>query len=237
MKKFYLVFLFIITSCSDEIEEIIPETKLIITKVEWFDVDDNKLFNTYDYKYDKDFNLIAVLDKYSISTQQYFYEDNKVVKSNFGNKYTEYTYDGELITSCKEYQLPFSGTFVRTDFEYNSKDQLISKKSYLGGNILTCQSSYTWNDKGNVETEKNSCSSPEAYTFEYDNMKNRHSLLFNIGIQKIQKITNNNQIKVFNGSSLSHTFEYEYNEFGYPTSSTVSFGVREEITYEEVIIQ
>ncbi len=228
--KNILLFLIIISACTSEIEEVKPNSQLIITKVEWFDVDDDRLFKTYYYEYDKKQRLIAIKNNSGFNTIEYSYKDEKVISEYDFEKLTTYTYDNELIISSTNLYIS-NQVLITNTYEYNSLNQLISEKSFKN-DVLICESNYTYNNIDNVKTEDNSCLGSAPFSFEYDNMKNRFSLHFNVGIHKIQRVGNNNQTKVYEGNKLNHTFKYEYNDLGYPISSTVSFGVREEITYD-----
>ena len=218
MRKIILIsFLALILSCnSDDDDNGLSNSRLKITRIDQFS--NNNSIGTTLFEYDEELRLIAQKDGAGNVIFTYNYENDRITSIVSNSSTTIYNYNGDLITSTSN-----SENNALVEYEYNSLEQLITSKSYEDG-ILQCEINYTFNSEDNIETVTNSCfnSGSGPNNFEYDNMKNQNSILFNSGLLKIFAVGfGNNNIKraLDNNSTVLYTVTYEYNNQGYPTVS------------------
>ena len=240
MRKIILIsFLALILSCNsdDDIGQINSRFKL--TKIDHFS-NDNSIGTTV-FEYDEELNLVRQKDGDGNVIFNYDNVNGKIISIENNGQITNYTYEEELIISNSS---STNGILYTSQYEYNELSQLITSKSYEDG-ILQCEINYTFNSMESIETVSNSCfnSGTGPNSFEYDNMKNQNSLLFNSGLLKVFAFGfGNNNIKrtLDNNSNVLYNVTYEYNNQGYPTVSITTipdtgFGIstfRNEYTYE-----
>lgn len=238
-----IIFISILTlllSCNSNDDDGLFNSKLKLTKIK-SSINNNPSETTV-FEYDEQLRLIEQKDGSGNIIFTYNYENDKITSIVSNSATTNYNYSGNLITSASN---SVNNTLV--EYEYNALEQLVTSKSYLNG-ILQCEINYTYNNQDNIETVSNSCSSTgaESNRFEYDNMKNQNSLLFNSGLLKVFSMGNNNTTHAYDSNSnVLYTIVYEYNNQGYPIISTTSntstvFGTsttstfRREYTYENI---
>ncbi len=232
MKKLiFISILILILSCDSDDENELTNFKLI--KIESFD-SNNNLNGTTIFEYDDELRLILQKDGSGNIIYSYTYENDKInaIISNVST--TNYIYNGNLIISSSRIQ---NDTLMSSEYQYNTLEQLINSKNYEDG-ILQCETNFTYDSNDNIETSINSCTNLER-SFEYDNMRNQNSLLFNSGLLKVFGMGYNNNItKTFDGdSNVLQETTYEYNNQGYPNISVVSFlntSFRNEYTYKNL---
>jgi hypothetical protein len=231
MKKIFLILLFIL-ACTSQGDVEFETSKLLLTRIESYNLNSNEPFQITFFNYDQELKLVSTNDKSGWNTTQYAYEKDKIISIENGETLTKYNYEGELIVSSSLLN-KITKILVLTDYKYNLNNQLVNLKNYKN-NTLICETSYTYDDQNNVKTEIDPCSRSEKLSFEYDNMKNPYALLYNKGLLKVFKTLNNNITKTYEGDSVLFTMNYVYNEQNYPSSATVSYGVKNVYIYENL---
>jgi hypothetical protein len=241
MRKIILIsFLALILSCNSDDDSGLSNSRLKVTRIDQFS--NNNSIGTTLFEYNEELRLIAQKDGSGNVIFTYNYENEKITSIISNGSTTIYNYNGDLISSASN-----SDNNSLAEYEYNSLEQLATSKNYENG-ILQCEINYTYNNEDNIETVNNSCfnSGSGPNNFEYDNMKNQNSLLFNSGLLKIFAVgfgNNNITMSLDNNSNVLYTVTYEYNNQGYPTvsittipdiisGSTSTF--RNEYTYENL---
>ena len=236
----FISILTLILSCNSNDDDGILNSRLKLTKIK-SSINNNPNETTV-FEYDEQLRLIEQKDGSGNFIFTYNYENDKITSIVSNSETTNYNYNGDLITSASN-----SVNTTLVEYEYNELEQLVTSKSYENG-ILQCEINYTYNDQDNFETVSNSCSSSGTglNRFEYDNMKNQNSLLFNSGLLKVFSMGYNNTTQAYDSNSnVLYTITYEYNNQGYPIISTTSitstiFGTsttstfRSEYTYENI---
>ncbi len=239
MKKIILIsFLALILSCSSNEDNGLTNSSIKLTRIDHFS--NNNSIGMTVFEYDDELRLIEQKDGSGNVVFTYNYENNNITSIVSNSATINYNYNGYLITSTSN-----SENTTLVEYEYNALEQLVTSKSYENG-ILQCEINYTFNSEDNIETVMNSCfnSGSGPNNFEYDNVKNQNSLLFNPGLLKVFNYGNNNIIQSLDSNSnVLYTVTYEYNNQGYPTVSITSIPdiisggtstFRNEYTYENL---
>ena len=65
-------------------------------------------------------------------------------------------------------------------------------------------------------------------------MNNPKSLLYSPEVMKVLEHGKNNITNVYKNNSLQFYYQYEYNEYDYPSSRTISYGYKDVYTYENI---
>ena len=163
-------------------------------------------------------------------TTNFNYVDGKLKSLSFFHQiYAQgidtYTYNGNLISSC--YSTQYS-TETTNNYGYNALNQMNSHKVYDKFNNLNYNTEYNYNTAGNILNlvvlpVPGFGSALINTSYEYDTYKNPLSLVYNENVLKINFEGKNNITKRTNASSTS-TFEYLYNDKGYPTQRIEKIG-------------
>lgn len=160
-------------------------------------------------------------------TTNFNYVDGKLKSLSFFHQiYAQgidtYTYNGSLISSCYSTQ---NSTQTTNNYSYNANNYLTNWKIYDNFNNLTNEYNYSFFSSGNISNFNVVQSTGGALntSYEYDTYKNPLSLVYNENVLKINFEGKNNITKRTNASSVS-TFEYLYNDKGYPTQRIEKIG-------------
>lgn len=139
--------------------------------------------------------------------QSQSYYDNGVLSGS-----TTYSYTGELITSMLSNE---SGGISTTNYIYNSNNQMINEKQFTNGN-LDSSNDYEYNAQGNISK---ALWLSGFTSYEYDTNKNPYSLIYTDALIKIYPIeySKNNITKEIQSGASIKTYEFLYNDSGYPT--------------------
>jgi len=226
MKKIIPLLLFtVLLSCSPESgsnPEPIPTPNLKLTKIVYTNFYINSETTTTDLIYDGDVLTEANSTQFNsqgnnTSKTKFNYVNDKLQSESFYDNgvlsgTVTYSYTGEIITSMLSNE---SGGISTTNYAYNSNNQMINEKQYTNGN-LDGGNDYLYNTDGNVYKELYSSG---FTTYEYDTNKNPYSLIYSDALIKIYPIeySKNNITKEIQSGGTIKTFEFIYNESGYPT--------------------
>lgn len=185
-----------------------------LVKIVEFDNNDNETTTTV-LNYDG--NKIAsttTTDFEGIFKTKYIYENGKIVKqeryTNDIRKTNEdryFEYEGDNISIAYGYD--GSTTLFTSKYSYNSKGQMILEKQY-DDDKYCCETTYSYDSNGNFAGGN------------YDNKKNPAYYAFPMELIKISEISKNNLL-----SDGDSTYEYIYNEKGYPTKKIETHDYKE----------
>lgn len=154
---------------------------------------------------------------------EFIYSNNKIDKliythlvHNLG--YDKFSYQGDLITNTYSTR---NSTTKNYNYQYNDLNQLIELKIFDKFDALLYGCNYIYDNNGNIYRDPTIPQS-EIYnsvydTFTYDDKKNPYVLIYTDSHLKINRLSKNNILKIvgFNDSPIT-TFEYAYNNDGYP---------------------
>lgn len=221
MKKICLILsAIVLTSCSSENEEIDLSVDLT-----------GKLKST------EDFDGVSNFLYYSNGNLQrtnmphayyaFVYENNKIIRDsiifyNMGmNGYT-YSYAQNLITESVSIG---ENNKIKKKFFYDSSERLIkeigSRRQSDNTFIDVAKIEFIYEGDNVVQTKETSLETGDFFivTYEYDVKKNPKYDIYPSAYRKIWLIPKNNLIKKTSDYYGTQTYEYEYNDFGYPIKS------------------
>jgi hypothetical protein len=225
MKKIILGFIAItIFGCSsdnDNSNTPIPETSLkLINKIET-NLITNKT-ETINFTYEKGILVKSEEIESNGSTfkTEFVYENGKLKTQNYFENLipdgtNTFTYTGNVVSSSLSSE---DNMYFLHKYTYNSSNQLINAKQFRDDK-LEDNKDFEYNSQGNMSkiiyTSNNIIS-----TIEYDNKKNPYLLLFSEAILNSNDeagFSKNNITKEAGSSGGITTYEYTYNDKGYPT--------------------
>ncbi len=215
------------------------------------------IYSMYHYYYDEDLLMTIALESYeefeiltNTTYYNYYYDENNLID------YITRAMDNQEVFEIDDYTHNSDGLLTRIDFvdnnnqyiadnysdyyiyEYDDNSKLYSRKSYkVNSNhqpILFSQSSYTYNDNGNLATATNGDVTSDYYTVNYyfyddncfltrierDEVEDYMSFLVNY--VEITNDENGNNIRQENFRT-SYPFDYGYFCTDYTVSSYLTF--------------
>lgn len=184
------------------------------------------------------------------ATSQYFYNENGFVDSisihaggrSFasGSKKMHYNSENNL-SSIDIWTYPYSDSvliFKKEIFEYNTLNQIISKKTYNELGSLTSEQNYQYNAEGYLNIQGyiyvngNLTQEGNQTYYTYDNKPNPLYEMFPIAYNRMNTTNKNNQLSSnFPSINLFETIQYNYNEHNYPTAFQKSTVILDDIDH------
>ncbi|RPD96184.1 hypothetical protein EGM88_10475 [Aureibaculum marinum] len=229
MKKYYIltiiISVLILTNCTSSDSDINDKTPKkyyrLVKETEYNS--DGTIEDILTYSYNENGYLIKAVEQSGndILVSNLNYIDNKISSIVYtGNQRIDFIYENNIISS---YTSNLDGDNLVYKFTYNDNNQIINKLAFNEGK-LSNERKFKYYSNGNLAQEIFEYN--DGYTFqedfEYDNKKNPHYLSYPLGLITIEPISENNVIKKTRVSSYPTnnksiiTFEYEYNDKGYP---------------------
>jgi len=155
------------------------------------------------------FKTEFVYDAGKLKTMNYF--DNLIPDGN-----NTFTYTGNVVSSSLSFE---DNMYFLHKYTYNSKNQMTNAKQYHNDN-LEDEKNFEYNSEGNMFKIIYTSYNNGISTLEYDTKNNPYKLIFSEAILNSYDesgYSKNNVTKETSSDGGITTYEYLYNDTGYPT--------------------